>query len=67
MELNISTWSRDWENYSCSRSDSVEEELTDEEVIEFLRWMACYRPKKYVEVMTNFASSQGRRIAVGTI
>lgn len=59
MQLNISAWSNDWENYSRSRSGSNDEELTDDEVIEFLRWMACHRPKKYVEGMMSFAQSQG--------
>ena len=35
------------------------EGLSDDEVIEYLRWMACNRPERYVRVMSAFAQTQG--------
>ena len=61
MVLEETQWSRDWEQFNQSYIDRNEaEELTNEELIEYLRWLACNRPGRYAKVMTAFASTQGQ-------
>ena len=62
--LGNTVWSRDWEHFNQSYVGKNEaEELTNDELIEYLRWMACNRPARYAKVMTAFANTQ-RRTAV---
>ena len=52
-------WSRDWESFNKSYVGRNEaEELTNDEFIEYLRWMACNKPARYAKVMTAFANTQ---------
>lgn len=59
--LEQAQWSRDWEQFNQSYIDRNEaEELTNEELIEYLRWLACNRPGRYAKVMTAFANTHGQ-------
>ena len=59
--LGNTVWSRDWERFNQSYVGKNEaEELTNDELIEYLRWMACNKPGRYAQVMTAFAKTQGR-------
>ena len=62
--VGTTQWSRDWESFSKSYVGKNEaEELTNDELIEYLRWMACNKSARYAKVMTAFANTQ-RRTAV---
>ena len=59
MQFNMTIWTRDWEHFNQSEvGRNGAEGLTDDELVEYLRWMACNRPGKYVKVMTAFAKTQ---------
>lgn len=61
--LGNTVWSRDWERFNQSYVGKNEaEELTNDELIEYLRWMACNKPGRYAQVMTAFARTQGRAV-----
>ena len=60
MQFNMTIWTRDWEHFNKTESGmNGAEGLSDDEVIEYLRWMACNRPERYVRVMSAFAQTQG--------
>lgn len=62
MHYTMTVWSRDWESFNQSEVGRNEAEgLSNDELVEYLRWMACNRPKKYAELMTTFAKSQERQ------
>ena len=57
--LGTTQWSRDWESFNKSYVGRNEaEKLSNDELIEYLRWMACNRPSRYAKVMTAFADTQ---------
>ena len=59
MQFNMTIWTRDWEDFNQSEvGRNGAEGLTDDELVEYLRWMACNRPEKYVKVMTAFVMTQ---------
>ncbi|MCR5451692.1 MAG: hypothetical protein K6F00_03580 [Lachnospiraceae bacterium] len=66
MQVDSTVWSQDWERFDHIRSEKNSEnnmmtELSDEEFVEYLRWMACNRPQKYIHLMTAFAEQQNMR------
>ena len=63
--LGTTQWSRDWESFNKSYVDKNEaEKLSNDELIEYLRWMACNKPARYAKVMTAFANTQRVGVAV---
>ena len=57
--LGTTQWPRDWESFNQSYVGRHEaEKLSNDELIEYLRWMACSKPKKYAKVMSAFANTQ---------
>ena len=65
MQNALGQWSRDWEHFNQSEVGRNEAEgLSNEELVEYLRWMACIRPEKYGELMTAFARAQGQEVAL---
>ena len=63
--LGTTQWSRDWESFNKSYVDRNEaEKLSNDELIEYLRWMACNKPSRYAKVMTAFANTQRAGVAV---
>ena len=62
MQLDKMMWTRDWEQFNQSQvGRNAAEGLTNDELVEYLRWMACNRPQKYAQVMTAFARTQESR------
>ena len=60
MKIMMPRWSRDWELYDDSHlAGNIIAGLTDDEVVEYLRWMACNRPQRYASIMTAFMEKQG--------
>ncbi|MBR1634439.1 MAG: hypothetical protein IJ682_05155 [Lachnospiraceae bacterium] len=57
MHLNMTLWSRDWEHLYNAK------DLTDGELLEYLRWMACNRPAEYAKLMTSFLQKQEREMS----
>ena len=63
--MGATQWSRDWESFNKSYVDRNEaEKLSNDELIEYLRWMACNKPARYAKVMTAFANTQRAGVAV---
>ena len=59
MHYADTDWSRDWENFNQSKVGKNEAEgLSNDELVEYLRWMACNKPRKYEQLMTAFAKTQ---------
>ena len=62
MQLMTSQWSRDWELFDDAHSGgNIASGLSDDEVVEYLRWMACNRPQKYVTLMTAYSEKRSMR------
>jgi hypothetical protein len=62
MQQEVAMWSRNWAMYDMAHSGGrIAEGLSDEELVEYLRWMACNRPQRYAYLMTAVIE---RRIAM---
>lgn len=58
MHYNMTVWSRDWESFSQSAvGRNAAAGLSDDELVEYLRWMACNRPDKYARLMSAFVKT----------
>mgnify|MGYP002625085475 CR=1 FL=1 len=59
-ESDLEPWSRDWNQFNQKNVGKNEAEgLSDKELIEYLKWMACHKPDKYAQVMVAFMKAQG--------
>ena len=54
--MNLIVWHKDWLNLTQEERTN----LTDEELLEYMQWLACNEPKKYGELMMNVLFLQGR-------
>ena len=63
MDYHMTVWTRDWEEFEKAGvvGRNASEGLSDAEMIEYLRWMACNRPQRSAYLMTAVIE---RRIAL---
>ena len=62
MQQIVAMWSRDWATYDLAHvGGRIADGLSDDELVEYLRWMACNRPQRYAYLMT---AVMERRIAL---
>ncbi len=65
MQIMSSKWSRDWELFDEAHSGgNIASGLSDDEVVEYLRWMACNKPKKYGILMTAYSEKRSMNASV---
>ena len=58
-------WTANWEDFDRGVSDKKgAKDLTDDEFVEYLRWLACHKPAKYSAIMVSFHEHYGLPLKV---